>query len=238
MQHGRRRTVRARDHHRAAHAPVAVARERATEKLLQRGVLRDHGGAEGSVPIRQPIAPAQQITGTVVRRRDPPVPVQLDDACMPVAEQLAERGAERTGPGQRVTDPHELAQMRKKMSVIVMAARRSGSTRACQRDCGLRPRQPDAGQRLPCLRDPGPLLVHGLLPRLRRALSPKSSSAVSPLGSPPPPRVWKTQAELAELAELRWRWRSWHRHVGRDGWASRAEPTRHVRSSPRRTRQQ
>ena len=65
-----------------------------------------------AVPVAQPVPGQQQCAGAIVDRRDPPAPVELDDAPPDVVEQRKERRAERPCIHQRLPHPHELANRR------------------------------------------------------------------------------------------------------------------------------
>ena len=72
-------------------------------------------GVEETVIVQQTGTDAQQIPGAVVRRHDPPAPVELHDAQSGGVKQLRKRPAQSAGPGQRLLNAHSLTNMRQQI---------------------------------------------------------------------------------------------------------------------------
>ena len=112
MQHQRRQSTRAPPHHhRAACALCAERRQGPRQQCLEAGVVLRPAREQQTALVEQAVAGPQEVAGPVVRRHDPPAPVELDDAGPGGLEQFRERRAESTGAGQRLPDPHVLTDM-------------------------------------------------------------------------------------------------------------------------------
>ena len=111
VHHERQGVRRAPHRHRPAGALPTERRQGACQQALQHGVVRRDARAQDPAVVDQAIAGAQQGQGPVVRRRDPPAPVQLDDAQPGGGEQVGERRAQGAGARQHLPDADELLDM-------------------------------------------------------------------------------------------------------------------------------
>ncbi len=82
------------------------------QQTLQPRILCRQRRLQQAVPVGQPISPAQDVPGAIVHRHHPAAPVELQDPNADIVEQPGERRLERPGIGQRLLDPHEVADIR------------------------------------------------------------------------------------------------------------------------------
>ena len=104
VQHQRRQGGRASHHRRAAGALTHEPRQRPRQQTLEDGIVLRRAGEKETALVEQTIAGPQQIPGAVVRRNDPPAPIELDDAQPGGVEQLREGRAQSAGASQRLLD--------------------------------------------------------------------------------------------------------------------------------------
>ena len=80
VQHQRRPGRRTPHHRRAARALSPERRQRSRQQPLEFGIVLRRSGVQQSALVEQTVAGPQRIPGVVVRRDDPPAPVELNDA--------------------------------------------------------------------------------------------------------------------------------------------------------------
>ena len=81
---------RASHRHRAGRAPTAVWREDPRQQPLKTGVVFRQARGQETVFVEEGVAGPEQAQGMIVRRHDPPAPVQLDDSGSGGGEQFVE----------------------------------------------------------------------------------------------------------------------------------------------------
>ena len=85
------------------------ARQGADKQSLESVVVVSGRGRQQAAAIRQPVAPAEQVAGKIVRRDDAAAGIELDDPAARVFEQPGHWRSQGTRIDQRLPDPHVLA---------------------------------------------------------------------------------------------------------------------------------
>ena len=115
MHHERRQQGRAAEHHRPTDRDRARGRQRVAHQPFETDLVGRPAGAQHPVPVPQPVAAPQDGVRAVVRRQDPPAPVQFQDAGPRVVEQGGHGRGPRPGTDQRLPDADELLDIEKEL---------------------------------------------------------------------------------------------------------------------------